>query len=163
MRWSIPVALIALVTLAPAAWAGPVSIGGQLIYGDDTDLGIGARVEVDTPELAERTRVAMDFNWYFPDDPPGGDFTFWEIDGNFLYDVATTGTDTQIGVYVGGGLNFAYASFDPDVGDGDSEKDLGVNLVGGVEIPIGLATMIGEMRVTIAGSEQYTLGVGLLF
>ena len=66
-------------------------------------------------------------------------------------------------VYLGGGLNFAYSSIDFDAGGDDSEKDLGVNLLGGVQLPLGPLTGIGELRITIAGSEQYTLGVGLLF
>lgn len=161
MRWSLPVALILLLTLAPSA--GALEFGGQLLYGDDTDLGIGARIEIDTPDLQERTRVEADFNWYFPDEPQNADLTFWEIDANLLFAVGPVAGPEEVAYYLGGGLNFAYASIDYDFGGDDSEKDLGVNLLGGIELPLGAATAIGELRVTIAGSEQYTLGIGAKF
>jgi hypothetical protein len=161
VRWTLPAALIVLMSLTPAA--GAVEFGGQLVYGDDQDLGLGARIEFDTPDLQERTRVQADFNWYFPDDGPFDDRDFWEIDLNLLFEVGPASGTDDVGYYLGGGLNFAYASWEFVGGGDDSEKDLGVNLLGGVELPIGMLTTIGELRVTIAGSEQYTLGIGVKF
>jgi hypothetical protein len=152
-----------LLVLLSSAPASAIHLGGQLVYGDDADLAIGGRVEIDTPELVEDSRIEVDFNWYFPDDPPGADLTFWEANLNWLHQVGPDGGETAASYYLGGGLNFAYSSIDFDAGGDDSEKDLGVNLLGGVQLPLGPLTGIGELRITIAGSEQYTLGVGLLF
>jgi hypothetical protein len=159
-RFAIFTTLAALLFLTTPAAA--IDFGAQLIYGDDTDLGIGGRVEIPTPDLREQTRVAFDFNWYFPDESPGVDLTFWEINADWLHTVgaAANGAPTY---YLGGGLNFAYSSVDYDSGGDDTDKDLGINLLGGVQMPLGPVSVIGELRVTIAGSEQYTLGVGLLF
>jgi hypothetical protein len=148
-----------LVLTAPAA---AIDFGAQLIYGDDTDIGIGGRIEIPTPDVREQTRLAFDFNWYFPDESPGVDLTFWEIDANWLHAVGTA-TEGAPAYYLGGGLNFAYSSVDYEFGGDDSDKDLGINFLGGVEMPLGAVSVIGELRITIAGSEQYTLGVGLLF
>lgn len=154
---------LALLLMIPASAPAEIDFGGQLVYGDDADLAIGGRVEIDTPELLEESRLALDFNWFFPDDPPGADLTFWEANLNWLHQVGPDGGDTAASYYLGGGLNFAYSSVDFDDGDDDSEKDLGVNLLGGIQLPLGPLTGIGELRITIAGSEQYTIGVGLLF
>ena len=155
-----PILIAALMLmLLFAAPATAFDFGGQLIYGDDSDIGVGGRVEVDTPELLERSRLAVDFNWYFPDSPPGGDVDFWEIDLDWLYDITPEDSGYEVSWYVGGGLNYAYADFSP----GGSEKDLGVNLLGGMQVPAGPFKAIGELRITLAGSEQYTLAAGLLF
>ena len=116
-----------LLLAAPAA---ALDFGAQLIYGDDTDLGIGGRVEIPTPDLREQTRVAVDFNWYFPDESPGVDLTFWEINANWLHTVGTA-TEGAPSYYLGGGLNFAYNSVDFDAGGDDTDKNLGVNFLGG--------------------------------
>jgi hypothetical protein len=157
----ILVALSTLLVGTPAA--AQLHFGGQLMYGDDADLAVGARVEIDTPDLYEPSRLELDFNWYFPDDPPGADLTFWEVNLNWLNRIGPDGGDTDPSYYLGGGLNFTYAGWDYDAGGDDSEKDLGVNFLGGIQLPLGPLTGIGELRITIAGSEQYTLGVGLLF
>ena len=69
LRFALFSTLAALLVLtAPAA---AIDFGAQLIYGDDTDIGIGGRIEIQTPDLREQTRLAFDFNWYFPDESPG--------------------------------------------------------------------------------------------
>lgn len=153
---------IALLLLGlTARGAAAIDIGGQLIYGDDTDVGLGARVEIATPDLLEDTRIAADFNWYFPDDPPGTDLTIWETNLNWLLQVA--GSPDDAAAYLGGGLNFVWSSVDYDGGGDDSDRDLGVNFLGGGSVPMGGATAFGEIRITIGGSEQYTLAAGVLF
>jgi hypothetical protein len=154
----VTLAVLLLLTTSAAA----IDFGAQLIYGDDTDIGIGGRVEIPTPDLREQTRISVDFNWYFPDDSPGVDLTFWEINANWLHTVGTA-REGAPAYYLGGGLNFAYSSVDYDPGGDDSNKDLGVSFLGGIALPLGELTGIGELRITIAGSEQYTLGIGLLF
>ena len=148
-----------LILATPVA---AIDFGGQLIYGDDTDIGIGGRVEIPTPDLREDTRIAVDFNWYFPDEPANADLTFWEINANWLHTIGTA-SEGAPAYYLGGGLNFAYSAVDFNQGGDDSDKDLGVNFLGGIALPLGALTGIGELRITIAGSEQYTLGIGLLF
>lgn len=163
MRWRLSAVLVPLFILAFAPAAGAVQVGGQLLYGDDTDLGLGARLEVGTSELFEYTRFQGDFNWYFPDDGNGVDLTFWEIDGNLLYAFDGFTTSDAVSIYAGGGLNLAHASVDFTNGGSNSDTDLGVNLLGGLNVPLGQVSGFAEMRITLSGSEQYTLAFGLLF
>jgi hypothetical protein len=160
-RLVIPLAILGV--LLSASQAAAIHFGAQLVYGDDSDIGVGARVEIETPELLERTRIVTDFNWYFPDDTRFADLTFWEINLNWLHRVGVDGGESAPSYYLGGGLNFAYAGYDYADGTDDSEKDLGVNLLGGLAFPLGPLTGIGEVRITIAGAEQYNLGIGLLY
>jgi hypothetical protein len=155
--------ILALLLMIPVSASAGIDFGGQLLYGDDEDLAIGGRVEIETPELVEESRLALDFNWFFPDDDPGADRTFWETNLNWLHRVGPAGGEQSASYYLGAGLNFAYASWDYDDGDDSSERDLGVNLVGGLKLPLGPLTGMGELKITIAGSEQYTLGIGILF
>jgi len=153
--------LVTLLLIASPALA--IDIGPQLVWGDDTDIGIGVRVELPTPELMTGTRIQGDFNWYFPDDGNGVDVTFWEIDANWLYQIGPVPAADQPDYYLGGGLNLAHAAVDVSGGGDSSETDLGVNILGGIRIPLGSVHALGELRVTIGGSEQYTLGIGVLF
>jgi hypothetical protein len=155
--------ILGLLLMIPVNASAEVDFGGQLLYGDDADLAIGARIEIDTPELQEASRLGMDFNWFFPDDPPGADLTFWTANLNWLQRLGSGNGEADVSFYLGAGLNFAYAGWDYDGGGDGSEKDLGVNLLGGLQLPLGALTGIGELKITIAGSEQYTLGIGLLF
>lgn len=150
-----------LILVLHASGAHALSVGGQLVYGDDSDVGLGARLEIPTPELLDRTRMAADFNWYFPNDPPGADLTFWEVNLNWLHEVGDP--NGEILYHVGGGLNFAYSSVDYDGGGDDSDSDLGVNFLGGAVLPLGAVSVVGEVRITVGGSQQFTLGTGLLF
>ena len=76
--------VLALLLMIPVSALADVDFGGQLMYGDDADLAVGGRVEIDTPELQENSRIALDFNWFFPDDPPGANLTFWTANMNWL-------------------------------------------------------------------------------
>jgi hypothetical protein len=155
--------LLALALMIPVGASAEIDFGGQLLYGDDADLAVGGRIEIDTPELLEGSRIGLEFNWFFPDDPPGADLTFWTANMNWLQQIGPDGGDESVSYYLGAGLNFAYAGVSFDGGGDDSEKDLGVNMLGGLQVPFGPVKGFGELKITIAGSEQYTLGIGVLF
>ncbi|RKZ15498.1 hypothetical protein DRQ53_08845 [bacterium] len=160
-RFLTAIALTLLLLPVAATQAAALNFGGQLVYGDDADVGIGGRLEVPTPDLHEDTRLEADFNWYFPEDPPGGDTSFWEINLNWLSNVGDPTGEARF--HIGGGLNLARASVDFDGGGDDSSTDLGVNFLGGAVVPVGVLDLLAEVRITIGGSEQYTIGVGVLF
>lgn len=137
-------------------------LGAQLSWGDDTDLGLGARVEVGLPNVftttgaLARTYFIGSFDYFFVD---CNECTYWELNGNLAVPIAAAGVDP----YVGAGLNIAHISLDLGILDDQSDTELGVNLLGGVRFPIGTVSSFGEARLELGGGEQFVLTFGVLF
>jgi len=139
-----------------------IRLGPQLSYGSSSELGLGGRLHAHL-RSPDRLSIIGTFDWFFPDEPPGEDRTYWELNGNVAYNFRIEGT-TAVSPYAGGGLNVAYSSRRPEVGgDGASDTDLGVNLLGGTLFGSGPVFPYFELRVELAGGEQFVLTGGVLF
>lgn len=149
--------LLGAGSAAQAQQATPVSIGAQVSFAEDADLGVGARVEVGLPQLSPRIFAIGSFDWFFPDG-----FDYFEINANLGYSVPVT--STSISPYVGGGLNFARVSVDV-FGDSHSDTDLGLNVLGGMKFKPAAArfTPFVEARFELSGGEQFVISGGILF
>src|SRR2546422_8249113 len=73
----------------PAARPAPTraqrpSFGAQLVWGGDTDFGIGGRVVVGLPALFPKTPPdgIPSFAYFFPSNPTGPTAHYWGINGN---------------------------------------------------------------------------------
>jgi hypothetical protein len=139
--------------------------GGQLSWGSDSDVGVGARAEFPLTNMLTKTGVfsrafiVTQFDWYFVDCPSGVDCSYWELNPTFAVPLQTT----SLRPYLGAGLNVAHASVDvPGVGSG-SETETGVNLLGGLKFTLGGAEAFSEARVSLGGGEQFALSFGFLF
>ena len=141
-----------------------IRFGGQLNYGDDTDFGLGPRLVLDDPALGE-FRFIGTFDLYFPDDGGGVDVDYWELNGNIVYDFEVT-TAPKLTPYVGAGLNVAHVSVDvtsPGLTGSNSNTELGVNLLGGLEFGLGKVRPFVEIKVELEGGEQFVITGGILF
>lgn len=131
------VSKVALATaafvLSPAVAHGQVLIGPELAWNDDADLGVGAGIEFDLPELLPGVAFMGDFLWFFP----GEDLDYFELNGNLTYDLPLE--ETQVVPFALAGLNVARVSVENDElleGD-DGNTDLGLNLGGGLKFVAG--------------------------
>jgi opacity protein-like surface antigen len=136
-------------------------IGLQLDWGSDADLGLGARLEANA-RLAStgafsRSWFIGSFDYFFD---ACNECTYWEINLNMAVPVNAEG----VRPYLGGGLNIAHISVDDDdfPGDGPSDTDVGLNLLGGLRFPIGDLSSYLELRGEISGGEQLVLTFGFL-
>ncbi|MGE0354185.1 MAG: outer membrane protein [Gemmatimonadales bacterium] len=143
--------------------AAQTSFGGQINWGDDSDLGIGGRIEfglanmVNVPEL----KAIGSFDYFFPDAPSGVDVTYWEINGNVAYQF--TKVKGRILPYAGGGLNIAHGSASFGGFSGGDTK-VGLNLMGGIDFKTsGRLTPFVEAKFEAGGGEQFVLSGGILF
>ena len=176
-RWAVVAIGLTMVVVAVPV-AAQVTFGPQLVWGDDTDFGVGGRVDFD---LAGPLAIV---------DGPFQDL-FGSVTGSyFFWDCPSFGTDTtaDCGViefnanasvpfsvegssvlgYLGGGLHLARLSVDyttPTLGDLDlrSDTDIGLNVLGGVKFPLAGMTGFVEGKFGVAGAEQFVFSVGLLF
>lgn len=135
--------------------------GVQGNWGDDADFGIGARVELGLPNLftttgpLANTFLIGSFDYFFPDNDA---IDYWELNANLAIPLVASGIDP----YVGAGLNVAHVSIDSDLVDDASDTEIGLNLLGGLRIPMGGVATFVEGRFELGGGEQFVLTFGAL-
>lgn len=134
-------------------------IGAQASYGLGTsetirnaDLGIGGRAEIPFTLSDTPLKAIGSVDLFFP----GDDITYWEINANLGYRFPVS-RPREVRPYLGGGLVVANAS------NGSSESEIGLNLLGGVEIPTERVAPFVEARLELQGGEQLVLTGGVLF
>lgn len=148
--------------------SGQVVFGPQGSWGDESDFGIGARLQVPfaglvttEPGSALSTMFLIgSFDWFFPDDDdfPGVDVNWFEVNLNAAYPLVMEG----LRPYVGAGLNYARVSVEVG-GETDSDSDVGLNVLGGLNFLLGGLTAFTEGRFELGGGEQFVLTFGVLF
>lgn len=165
----VAAAVLGMVALGAGEARAQVSFGAQASFADDVDFGVGGRVYAALP--FNRTRFVGSFDYFFPDDGGGSplgdsfDFTYFEVNGNAVYSLPVRNMPS-FAPYVGGGLNIAHSSVEFEVlGERQSSSDteMGLNLLGGAEFGQGNARPFVELRIEMAGGEQFVLAGGVRF
>jgi len=144
-----------------------VDVGGVVAWHDDFDLGIGARGVFPVDAISERVSGSGEFLFFFPDDGGGSvDLTYWEINGNLMYDFPMP--SSSLNPYAGAGLNVARVSISLDLPDNpfisdDSvgETEIGLNVFGGASLENNSSfTPFAEGRIELGGGEGFVLSLG---
>ena len=148
------VALAGMLSL-PASVSAQVQAGPILAYHTDAEaVGIGAFVSIPLAAVAGLA-IVPDFTWFFPDN-----VDYFEINGDVVYNF-TVGPESPVLPFAFGGLNIARTS-----NDFVSNTDIGLNLGGGVNFVAGsLAPFAGakfelqdDTFFVIFGGIGFTLG-----
>ncbi len=169
MRKLLTAASLVIMILAPTWLHAQVHLGGQLSFADDFDLGIGARATFGLPTPAPLEIVGT-IDYFFPDDVPGVDISYWEINANLVYLFRIPAP--SVTPYAGGGLNFSRISANVDLsefggvevpGIAASNSEMGLNLLGGARFNLGSLTPFAELRFELGGGEQFVISGGALF
>lgn len=157
MRESLLVAFLAgfLGLAGPKEADAQVRIGPQLNFGSEQHVGLGGRVTAQFQSPRELGFIGS-FDVFFPDEPHGEDRSYWEINANLAYWFRVR--STSVHPYAGGGLNIAHASR-----DGASDTDAGLNLLGGSAFGARRVRPFVELRVELAGGDQFVITGGVLF
>lgn len=148
--------VIAAFVFAPRAEAQ--AFGANLSWGDDTDFGLGARVAFPIGGSVGQKGIKglATFDYFFPDG-----FDFWEITGNGVYDISTSGSASP---YVGAGITFARYSVSAGALGSASDSEVGLNLLGGARFkPTGNVQPFVEARFQIRDGSQFVLSGGVFF
>jgi hypothetical protein len=153
---ALAVALASSLLVVDSARA-QVHLGPQISIADDADVGLGGRLVAGVEDYSG-LEVIGSVDIFFPD----GDFDYWEINGNAVYNFEIVGAPS-LRPYAGGGLNVAHTDFDDDVAGGSSDTDLGLNLLAGTKFPLEGFTPFVEVRGEISGGEQLVITGGFLF
>lgn len=160
--------------------AQDVKVGAQASLAQDTDFGIGPRIEIGLGQAITGLAVVGSFDYFFPDSfqliIPGRDAPFtaevdyWEINANLIYGF-TVANAPGVEPYVGAGIVFSRISGNftgPDTDEEASETNAGINLVGGAKFPLTGITPFVEARLELKGDDplgvedQFVLTGGIL-
>lgn len=137
-----------------------VKIGAGLIYGSEIET-LGIRVDT-YYRTNEKFRVGGALGYFFPNDVSGGDINWFEIDlnGNYIFH-----EEEELTIYGLAGLNILIITTNPDVGDSDSNSEIGFNIGGGLEYALGFGAVFGELKFAGLGgdADQLVLGGGIRF
>lgn len=153
------VALVGMLA-APSVVQGQINQAGPfLAYSDDAEaFGIGGYLSIPLPALHPNISLAPNFIWFFPD----GDVTFFEINGDLVYNFPVS-ADSPVLPWVLGGLNIARFSVDTGVGT-FSDTNVGINLGGGVDFRVtGSIVPFAGAKIELEGGESFVLFGGIGF
>ena len=174
-RWATLAVGIGLLIAAQPIQA-QFSFGPQLAWGDDTDFGIGGRLDFDLAgPLAiddgpfQNLFGSATASYYFWDCgssvPDTTDCGFIEFNGNA--GVPFTIEDSALEGYLGTGLHVARFSVDHggavDESPLFSDTEIGLNLLAGMKFPLSDLTGFVEGKFGLVGAEQFVLSAGILF
>ena len=165
LRTTLIAVAVSLASTVAAGSAHAQRFGGQLSWGSDTDLGLGARAEFNLTNVMAKTGpfsrafIVTQFDYYFVDCPAGADCSYWELNPTLAVPIPAT----NLRPYLGAGLNIAHASVDIPGFGGGSDTETGVNLLGGLKFNLGGAEAFSEARISLGGGEQLALSFGFLF
>jgi len=168
-QYALLLAALFLLVWGPAAHAqnnpGDIALGGGLSYGEKfSELGLqlgGYYV------LNEDMRVGGDFTYWFIDSPPGGSFTYFEINANFHYlfyqenDITLYGIGT-LGIHR---ASFEYSEtfFGETFSGSGSDSELGLGIGAGGEYDVGPVKLFVEPRLFLTGFDQFGISFGARF
>lgn len=142
----------ALFAFAPVSVQGQATLGPTLALGDEVDLGIGATLGVPLTSLGTGVGFMGDFLIFFPDGP----VDYFEFNANLTYDFPLQ--ETTVVPFVLAGLNIGHVS-----SDSFDDTDLGLNLGGGIEFTAGRFRPSAGIKFEVDGGPDYVFFISLPF
>ncbi|MEQ1855633.1 MAG: hypothetical protein ABL963_04130 [Longimicrobiales bacterium] len=150
------VALAGMLAVPGAAQAQSMA-GPFLAYTDDAEaFGVGGFIAIPLPALHPNISLVPDFIWFFPD---AGNL--FEVNGDLMYTFPVS-ADSPVAPFAFGGLNIARFSVDI-AGTNFSDTNVGINLGGGVNFSAGSVNPFAGAKVELEGGESFVIFGGLSF
>jgi hypothetical protein len=145
---------------APAAVQAQLEAGPFLAYHDDLEaIGVGGYIAIPIPQLAPGFAIIPDIAIFFPDDPLG----YLEINGDLAYFFPVS-ADSPVVPFAFGGLNWARSSYDYGGSIGsESDSDIGLNLGGGVQFAAGALSPFAGAKFEIHDNTAFVIFGGIGF
>ncbi len=176
-RWAALAVTAGLIVVAQPVLA-QASFGPQLAWGDDSDFGIGGRIDFDLAgplaiddgpfqNLFGSATGSYFFHNCDPLVPDSVDCGFIEFNGNAGVPFAIE--DTSLTGYFGGGVHLTRFSVDTHGPVEDpgvipvADTEIGLNLLGGLKYPLGDLTGFVEGKFGLVGTSQFIISAGILF
>lgn len=149
--------LSAAIVLAPRSAQSQVYLGPEVAWSNDFDFGVGVGVEFGLPQLFTGANFMGDFLYFWE----GDDFTYFEFNANLTYDLPLE--DVPVVPFALAGVNIGRTSVDSDSELSGSNTDVGLNVGGGFKFHIGSFRPWIMGRVALGGTEAFTVTAFLPF
>jgi len=137
---------VALGALAiPSSAWGQTVVGPVLAYHDQgwiNSLGVGGFVSIPLTQTNVNLSIRPEVVVYFPDQAD-----YWEANVDLIYRFPVS-SSAAIAPFVLGGLNFA---------NGGGSTDLGINLGGGIQFPSASVRPVVGAKVELEGGDDLVL------
>lgn len=162
MKKLVLMACSAVLLAVPSAGEAQIQFGPQVAWGDDADLGVGARIALGLPQVREGVQLHVSGDYFFIDCPSGIDCSWIEVNANLQLPVPLT---PDLNTYAGAGLNVARVKVGIDGLGSDysaSNTEVGVNILGGLRFNAAAFTPFVEASLTLGGGEQFAIRAGIL-
>ncbi|MEJ2538548.1 MAG: hypothetical protein P8188_00975 [Gemmatimonadota bacterium] len=157
-RISVVLGAAAFMAFAPLPAQSQIYLGPEVAWRDGADLGLGAGIEFDLPQLYEGITFMGDFIYFIG----GDDFDYFEFNGNLSYDLPLE--DVPVVPFGLAGLNIGRQSSDAETAGAKVVKtELGLNLGAGVKFDFGGFRPRVAARYAIGGWEEFTIYAFLPF
>jgi hypothetical protein len=137
---------------APAAVQAQLEVGPVLAFHDDFDFGIGGFVAIPVPSLNENVAIVPNFIYYFPEF-----YDAFEINGDVVYQFPVS-ADSPVVPWALAGLNILRVS-----AGGFSNTDVGLNLGGGVDFVAGSVNPFAGAKFEIQDGTGFVFFGGIGF
>lgn len=148
-------ALVGLLA-APGAVQAQMTAGPILAYHTDAEaIGAGAFLTIPMAQISEGISIVPNFTWYFPDG-----YDYFEVNGDVMY-AFPVGADAPVAPFAFAGLNWSRTSV--TVGTfSASSSDIGLNLGGGVNFNAGSLNPFAGAKFTMSDGTGFVIfgGVG---
>ncbi len=162
---SLCIIALAMMIASTTVSAQGFRVGGGIVIGTEFDGVFGIQASGVYPLLEEQgIDLAADISIYFPDSPPGVDFSLFAINANGHYNFTESET---LMAYAIAGLNFAFGEIGLDLGEFGSTSgdfsDVGLNLGAGVEFAMPFGYIYAQGKVVAGGIGQFVASGGVRF
>jgi len=149
------VALVGMLAAVPGNAEAQLSAGPMAAFHDDLDFGIGGFVSVPVPSLDPNLTITPSFVYYFPDG-----IDAFEINGDVVYAFEVS-ADTPVLPFAFAGLNIMRLSVD-FAGQSASNTEIGLNLGGGVQFRAESVEPFAGAKFEIGDADGFVIfgGVG---
>jgi hypothetical protein len=145
--------------VAPGVAQAQLTAGPILAYHTDAEaIGAGAFLTIPMASLAEGISIVPNFVWYFPDG-----YDYFEVNGDVMY-AFPVAADAPVAPFAFAGLNWSRTSVDLGGTFGSvSNSDVGLNLGGGVNFNAGSVNPFAGAKFTIQDGTGFVIFGGLSF
>ena len=145
-----------LLSAVPSSGEAQVTVGPTLAYDNDLDFGLGATLGTTLPSLGEGFGLLADILLFFPEGP----VNYFEVNAGVTYDFPLEGS--TVVPFILGGINIARTSGEV-LGISFSDTQLGLNLGGGIDFDAGNFRPSVGVRAEVSGGEALVFFVTLPF
>lgn len=151
MKKILTILMLLCLSMGAMAQKGQTAIGANLLYGNDTNLGVAAKLRYN---ITDKLRVEPAFEYFFKHDH----VSTWDLGASLQYLIPVA---PQVQVYPLAGLAYFKSKVSGHGYEASGDGKVGFNLGAGVDFPLSSCILSLEAKFQIVdGWDQLVVGAG---